>query len=49
MSSHGREFGMVSQEQALRGMLKKNLITKEEAMSKSVRPEEFKKVLSLPY
>ncbi|MFH0801766.1 MAG: ATPase, T2SS/T4P/T4SS family [bacterium] len=45
----GREVGMISQEQALRGMVKKNLVTQDEAISKAARPEEFKKMLSLPY
>lgn len=49
MGSYGREYGMVTQEQALRQMVKKNLISKDEAMSKAVRQEEFKKVISLPY
>ncbi|MCD4783837.1 MAG: Flp pilus assembly complex ATPase component TadA [Candidatus Eremiobacteraeota bacterium] len=49
MGAHGREYGMSTQEQGLRQMVKKNLITKEEAMSHAVRPEEFKKVMMLPY
>jgi len=45
----GREFGMQTQEQALRSLVKKNIITTEEALSVAVRPEEFKKLMSLPY
>jgi twitching motility protein PilT len=47
MSAHGKEYGMQTQEQALRGLIKKNLITKDEALAKSVRPEEFKKILAM--
>jgi twitching motility protein PilT len=49
MSTSGREFGMQTQEQALRQLVKKNIVTQDEALSKSVRPEEFKKLMSLPY
>ncbi len=49
MSTSGREIGMVSQEMALRALLKKNLITQEEALRRSIRPEELKKVMALPY
>lgn len=49
MGTHGREYGMSTQEQALRALLKKNLITKDEAISKAVRQEEFKKVLSMSF
>ncbi|MCL5036653.1 MAG: Flp pilus assembly complex ATPase component TadA [Chloroflexi bacterium] len=49
MGTSGREFGMQSQEQALRYLVKKNIVTQEEATSKAVRPEEFKKLMSLPY
>ncbi len=45
----GREFGMISQEQSLRNLVKKNVVTQDEAISKAARPEEFKKMLSLPY
>ena len=45
----GSEIGMISQEMALRALLKKNLITQEEALRKSIRPEELKKVMALPY
>lgn len=49
MSTSGREQGMISQEMALRALLKKNLITQDEALRRSVRPEELKKVMALPY
>jgi len=49
MSTSGREHGMNTQEQALRQFVKKNIITQDEAYSKAVRPEDFKKLMSLPY
>lgn len=49
MTSRGREYGMTTQEQSLRNMVKKNLVTKEEAMKKAVRSEEFRKVMSLKF
>ena len=49
MSTSGREAGMQTQEMALRFLVRKNLVTMEEAVRKAVRPEEFKKVMSLPY
>lgn len=49
MGTSGRETGMQTQEQALRALVKKNIITREEAEFKSVRPEEFKKLMALPY
>lgn len=49
LATTGREAGMQSQEQALRYLVKKNIVTMTEATSKSVRPEEFKKLMSLPY
>jgi twitching motility protein PilT len=49
MSTVGREYGMQTQEMALRFLVKKNLVTMEEAVRKAVRPEEFKKIMSLPY
>lgn len=49
MSTSGREIGMISQEMALRALLKKNLITQDEALRRSIRPEELKKVMALPY
>jgi twitching motility protein PilT len=49
MSSAGREIGMQTQEQALRGLVKKNIITQDEAYSNAVRPEEFRKIMALPF
>ncbi len=49
MGTHGREYGMKTQEQALRALVKKNLVTKEEAMSKAVRQEEFKKIMAMSF
>lgn len=49
IGSTGREVGMISQEQALRILVKKNAITQDEAIAKAARPEEFKKMLSLSY
>ncbi|NDD28276.1 MAG: hypothetical protein EB084_08440 [Proteobacteria bacterium] len=46
MSQAGRDFGMQTQEQALRVLVKKNAISQEEALSKSFRPDEFRKMLS---
>lgn len=48
MGSTGRDVGMITQEQSLRGLVKRNLITQEEAYSKATRPEEFKKVMMIP-
>jgi len=49
MSTVGRESGMQTQEMALRFLVKKNLVSMEEAVRKAVRPEEFKKIMALPY
>lgn len=49
MGSNGREFGMATQELALRALVKKNVITEQEAYRRAIRAEDFKKVLSLPY
>ena len=49
MASSGREFGMSSQEMALRALVKKNLITEAEAYRRAVNPESFRKMMSLPY
>lgn len=49
MSQSGRDYGMQTQEQALRALVKKNVVTQEEALSKSVRPEEFKKSLAVQF
>jgi len=49
MATSGREHGMQTQEQALRVLVKKNIINQEEAEAKAVRQEEFKKLMALPY
>jgi len=49
MGTSGRDAGMQTQEQALRALVKKNIITAQEAESKAIRPEEFKKLMALPY
>ncbi|MDQ7822628.1 MAG: ATPase, T2SS/T4P/T4SS family [Candidatus Eremiobacteraeota bacterium] len=49
MASSGREAGMTTQEHTLRSMIKKNIITQEEAFSRAVRPEELRKILALPF
>jgi len=49
MSTTGKEFGMQTQEYGLKTLVKKGLITENEAYMKAARPEEFKKVMSLPF
>lgn len=49
MSSAGREIGMQTQEQALRSLVKKNIVTQDEAYANAVRPEEFRKIMALPF
>ncbi len=49
MATSGREHGMSSQEMALRGLVKKNLITEAEAYRRATNPEALKKMMSLPY
>lgn len=49
MATSGREHGMQTQEIALRYLVKKNLVTMQEATRKAMRPEEFKKIMALPY
>jgi twitching motility protein PilT len=49
MQTTGRELGMISQEQAFRSLVKKNLVTQDEAYAKAIRPEEFRKVMALPF
>lgn len=49
MASAGREYGMQTQEQALRGLVRKNLVTAEDAAAKASRPDEFKKAMALPF
>jgi len=49
IGTNGREKGMSSQEHSLRNLVKKNLVTEQEAFKRAVRPEDFRKVLALPY
>ncbi len=49
MATGGREFGMCSQEMALRMLVKKNLVTEQEAYRRATNPEALKKMMSLPY
>jgi twitching motility protein PilT len=49
MSTGSRDHGMQTQEQALRALVKRNIVTLDEANSKAVRPEDFKKMMALPY
>jgi twitching motility protein PilT len=49
MATAGRDVGMSTQEHALRLLIKKNVITAEEAYSKAVRPEELRKIMALPF
>lgn len=49
MATGGREYGMSSQEMALRALVKKNLITEEEAYRRATNQEALKKMMSLPY
>lgn len=49
MATGGREHGMASQEMALRALVKKNLITEEEAYRRATNQEALKKMMSLPY
>ena len=49
MATSGREVGMSSQEMALRALVKKNLVTEEEAYRRALSPEAFRKMMSLPY
>lgn len=49
ISTQGRSEGMMTQEQSLRTLVKKNIVTEQEAFRRAIRPEEFRKVLSLPY
>lgn len=46
---NSRDEGMIPQEFALKGLVKKGEITKEEAMAKAVRPEEMKRLLASSY
>lgn len=49
MGTTGRETGMSTQELSLRNLVKKNIITEQEGYKRAVRPNDFKKVLALPY
>jgi len=49
MATGGREYGMSSQEMALRALVRKNLITEEEAYRRATNREALKKMMSLPY
>ena len=49
MATGGREHGMSSQEMALRALVKKRLITEEEAYRRATNSEALKKMMSLPY
>lgn len=49
MASGGREHGMSSQEMALRALVKKNMVTEEEAYRRATNKESLKKMMSLPY
>lgn len=49
MSASARDHGMQTQEMALRFLVRKNIVTMEEAVRQSSRPEDFKKIMSLPY
>lgn len=49
MATAGRDAGMSTQEHALRILIKKNIITQEEAYSKAVKPEELRKIMALPF
>ena len=49
MGTQGREVGMSTQELSLRNLVKKNLVTEQEAFNRATNPEAFKKILALPY
>ena len=49
MSASARDHGMQTQEMALRFLVRKNMVTMEEAVRQSSRPDDFKKIMSLPY
>lgn len=44
--NNARDVGMTSQELALKNLVKKNLVSIDEAMSKAARPEELKRLLA---
>ncbi|MBI3926112.1 MAG: Flp pilus assembly complex ATPase component TadA [Armatimonadetes bacterium] len=49
MATSGREEGMLTQEMSLRQLVKKNLVSEDEAYRRAANPESFKKIMSLPY
>ncbi len=49
MATTGREQGMITQEMSLRSLVKKKVITEEEAYKRAANPEAFRKIMSLPY
>lgn len=49
MATGGRDHGMSSQEMALRALVRKNLITEDEAYRRATNQEALKKMMSLPY
>lgn len=49
MAASAREYGMQTQEMALRFLVRKNMVTMDEAIRCSSRPEDFRKIISLPY
>ncbi len=49
MATSGREQGMMSQEMALRGLVRRKLITEEEAYKHAVSPEQLRKLMAMPY
>ena len=46
MGAAGRQEGMTNQEASLRQMEKQNLITKDEALARSSRPDAMKKLFA---
>ncbi len=49
MGSSGREAGMSNQEASMRAMIKQGTITQEEALTRTSRPDELKKMLAAAY
>lgn len=49
MGGSGREAGMTNQDASLKALAKQNAITKEEAMLRTCRPEELKKLFASTY
>jgi twitching motility protein PilT len=46
--NNNRDIGMISQEIAIRTLMKKNLVELEEAIGKAARPEELRRLAALP-